>query len=147
MSTPVEAHWLRSEFASALGFSLLIISVSPLLQLLPMDTCRRQMSTVYRNLDMSGWIASQGHEVKVNPHILAAVAPDAHQSSCVLPLPALSAASRKKRAVTGYHVARRERQMRMNSSRRVWRKKKRLNWGNVIKMDCKKNVLLGRRKV
>jgi len=50
------------------------------------------MSTVDRNLDMSGRM-SQGHEVKVNPHILAAVAPDARQSSYVLPLPALSAAS------------------------------------------------------
>jgi hypothetical protein len=84
------------------------ISFFPLLQLLPTDTCTSRLSTVYRNLDISGRVTSQGHEVKVNPHILAAPTPDAHQSSCVLPLPALSAASSKKRAVTGGHVARRD---------------------------------------
>ena len=69
------------------------------------DTCTRQMSTVFRNLDMSGQITSQGHEVKVDPHILAAVTPDECQSSCVLPpLPALSAA----RTVTACLVPRRD---------------------------------------
>jgi hypothetical protein len=57
---------------------------------------------------MSGRITSQGHEVKVNPHILAVLTPDAHQSSCILPLPALSLASPKKRTVAGYHAARRD---------------------------------------
>ena len=48
------------------------------------------MSTIFRNLDMAVRITSQGREIKVNPHVLAASTRDEHQASRVISLPALS---------------------------------------------------------